>query len=93
MLFAGVSIDLYSVPPLQTLYTYPDNFRAFKVLIAAEYSEAKIRVVCDPPEFILGKTNKTEEFLSKFPLGKVREMEREKERERQNISYCVGSSF
>ena len=56
---------------MQTLYTYPDNFRAYKVLIAAEYSEAKVNCVCDPPDFVLGKTNKTAEFLSKFPLGKV----------------------
>ena len=57
---------------LQTLYTYPDSFRASKVLIAAQYSGASIRVVSEPPEFVLGETNKTQQFLSKFPLGKVR---------------------
>ena len=57
---------------MQTLYTYPESFRAAKVLIAAQYSGASVRVVSEPPEFILGETNKTEEFLSKFPLGKVR---------------------
>jgi len=50
-----------------TLYTYPDSFRAQKILIAAEYSGTKINV----PPFIVGKDNKTQEFLKKFPLGKV----------------------
>jgi len=54
-----------------TLYTYPENFRAYKALIAAEYSGASIKVASQPPEFILGQTNKTDEFLAKFPLGKV----------------------
>lgn len=56
---------------LQTLYTYPESFRGNKVLIAAQYSGAKLRVVSEPPEFQLGKTNRSEEFLAKFPLGKV----------------------
>ncbi|CAB4032463.1 Elongation factor 1-gamma [Paramuricea clavata] len=51
-----------------TLYTYPDNFRAFKILIAAQYSGAKVTV---SPNFKLGETNKTADFLKKFPLGKV----------------------
>ena len=58
-------------PCLQTLYTYPDSFRAAKALIAAQYSKTAIKVVSEPPEFVLGKTNKTAEFLEKFPLGKV----------------------
>ena len=53
---------------LQTLYTYPDNFRAFKALIAAEYSGEKVTVASD---FKFGETNKTEAFLKKSPLGKV----------------------
>ena len=56
---------------LQTLYTYPESFRGNKVLIAAQYSGAELKVVSEAPEFQLGKTNKTEEFLTKFPLGKV----------------------
>jgi len=51
-----------------TLYTYPDNFRAQKALIAAKYSGAQITVAKD---FVFGETNKTPEFLKKFPLGKV----------------------
>jgi len=51
-----------------TLYTYPANFRAYKALIAAQYSGSKINVASD---FVFGETNKSEQFLSKFPLGKV----------------------
>merc|ERR1712228_279169 len=54
-----------------TLYTYPENFRAYKALIAAEYSGAKVKVASEAPEFVLGETNKSAEFLAKFPLGKV----------------------
>jgi elongation factor 1-gamma len=53
------------------LYTYPENFRAYKVQIAAEYSGCKLKVVSEPPEFVLGQTNTTPEFLSKFPFGQV----------------------
>jgi len=51
-----------------TLFTYPDNFRASKVLIAAEYSGAKVKTC---PNFVFGETNITKEFLAKFPSGKV----------------------
>ena len=55
----------------QTLYTYPDNVRAYKVLIAAQYSGADVKVVSEPPEFEQGMTNRTPDFIAKFPLGKV----------------------
>merc|ERR1712142_148803 len=51
-----------------TLYTYPDNFCAQKALIAAKYSGAQLTVAKD---FVFGETNKTPDFLKKFPLGKV----------------------
>merc|ERR1712119_254923 len=51
-----------------TLFTYPDNFRAQKAEIAAKYSGAKLTVSKD---FKFGETNKSAEFLKKFPLGKV----------------------
>jgi len=51
-----------------TLYTYPDNFRAQKALIAAKYSGAQVTLAKD---FVFGETNKSPEFLKKFPLGKV----------------------
>jgi hypothetical protein len=50
------------------LYTYPENFRAYKVLIAAKYSGAAVTVA---PNFVFGETNKSAEFLKKFPTGKV----------------------
>merc|ERR1711962_923032 len=51
-----------------TLYTYPDNFRAQKALVAAKYSGAQVSVAKD---FVFGETNKTPAFTKKFPLGKV----------------------
>ncbi|XP_069687245.1 elongation factor 1-gamma [Periplaneta americana] len=51
-----------------TLYTYPENFRAYKTLIAAQYSGGNVKIA---PGFVFGETNKTEAFLKKFPLGKV----------------------
>merc|ERR1712149_103599 len=51
-----------------TLFTYPDNFRAQKAEIAAKYSGAKLTV---SKNFVFGETNKSPEFLKKFPLGKV----------------------
>ncbi|XP_045451813.1 elongation factor 1-gamma isoform X2 [Melitaea cinxia] len=50
------------------LYTYPENFRAYKALIAAQYSGADVKVA---PNFVFGETNKTDAFLKKFPAGKV----------------------
>lgn len=54
-----------------TLYTCKENFRADKVLIAAEYGKAKLQVNSDSPSFVFGETNRSEQFLKKFPLGKV----------------------
>ncbi|KAK4887031.1 hypothetical protein RN001_003302 [Aquatica leii] len=51
-----------------TLYTYPENFRAYKALIAAKYASANVKV---DPTFVFGETNKTDSFLKKFPSGKV----------------------
>lgn len=51
-----------------TLYTYPDNFRAFKALIAAQYSGAQVKI---SDKFVFGETNTSKEFLAKFPTGKV----------------------
>jgi len=51
-----------------TLYTYPGNYRAQKVQIAAAYSGSEVKV---DPNFEFGTTNTAEDFLKKFPLGKV----------------------
>jgi elongation factor 1-gamma len=55
------------------LFTYPGDFRAFKVLIAAQYNGVEI----DVPDFKVGVDNKTEEFLAKSPLGQVPVLETE----------------
>ncbi|KAJ8338439.1 hypothetical protein SKAU_G00374050 [Synaphobranchus kaupii] len=54
-----------------TLYTYPENWRAFKAQIAAQYSGAHLKVASTPPAFTFGQTNRTPAFLNNFPLGKV----------------------
>lgn len=51
-----------------TLYTYGGNFRALKVLVAANYSGVKVDV---DPKFVFGETNKSDAFRKKFPVGKV----------------------
>jgi Glutathione S-transferase, N-terminal domain len=50
------------------LYTYPENFRAYKALIAAQFSGANLKIA---PNFVFGETNRSDAFLKKFPLGKV----------------------
>jgi elongation factor 1-gamma len=50
-----------------TLHTEPGNFRAFKILIAADYNGINLNV----PAFTLGESNKTAEYLKISPLGKV----------------------
>merc|ERR1739838_829469 len=54
-----------------TLYTYPDNWRAFKAQIAAQYSGARLKTASNAPAFTFGQTNRSPNFLSNFPLGKV----------------------
>ncbi|KAM9795329.1 elongation factor 1-gamma [Neosynchiropus ocellatus] len=54
-----------------TLYTYPENWRAFKAQIAAQYSGARLKVASNAPAFTFGQTNRTPAFLNNFPLGKV----------------------
>jgi elongation factor 1-gamma len=50
-----------------TLHTDAGNFRAFKILIAAEYNNVEISI----PEFNVGTDNITPAFLKKSPLGRV----------------------
>jgi len=49
------------------IYSYPNNPRVFKALIAAKYNGVTVEV----PAFNFGVDNKTEDFLKKNPLGKV----------------------
>lgn len=55
----------------QVLYTYPGNYRAYKAQIAAQYSGASL-TIAGQDKFKMNETNKTEEYLRKFPTGKVR---------------------
>ncbi|KAK1338660.1 hypothetical protein QTO34_019315 [Cnephaeus nilssonii] len=52
------------------LYTYPENWRAFKALVAMQYIGAPVHVPSAPPHFHFGQTNRTPEFLHKFPAEK-----------------------
>jgi glutathione S-transferase len=73
------------------LYTYPNNPRAFKALIAANYNQIKIKAA----PFTFGETNKSAAFLKKFPLGKVPALETPDGRyiaESNAISFCIASS-
>ena len=49
------------------VYTYPNNPRVHKASIAAKYNGLTLEQVAVE----MGKTNKTSEFLGKFPMGKV----------------------
>jgi elongation factor 1-gamma len=49
------------------LYSYPDNYRVWKIQVAAALSGVDVEI----PAFEFGKDNKTEEFKAKFPTGKV----------------------
>jgi elongation factor 1-gamma len=53
-----------------TLYTFPGNFRAYKAQIAAQYSGAQLTVAGED-KFKMNETNQSEEFVNKFPTGKV----------------------
>lgn len=55
-------------PVLGSVYSYPGNPRVFKAQIAALYNNTSISLI---PDFEFGQTNKSADFLSKFPLGKV----------------------
>lgn len=74
------------------LYTYPENFRAFKALIAAQFSGANVKV---SPDFVFGETNKSESFLKKFPSGKVPALETDDGKylmESNAIAYYVANA-
>jgi len=50
-----------------TIYSYPNNPRVWKAIIAGKYNGIEINY----PPFNFGVDNKTPEFLKKYPLGKV----------------------
>ncbi|KAJ5114265.1 hypothetical protein NUU61_000024 [Penicillium alfredii] len=54
--------------PFGTIYSYMPNPRVMKAQAVANINGLELAI---HPSFTMGKTNRTEEFLSKFPLGKV----------------------
>ena len=74
-----------------TLYACPNNFRSQKILIAAQYSGATVNLA---ENFIFGETNKSAEFLKKFPNGKVPALETSNNKyisESYAIAFYVGN--
>ncbi len=57
-------IDIYN----RTAYAYPSNLNLFKGMVAGKFGNVEIVYA---PNFQMGDTNKTPEFLKKNPLGKV----------------------
>uniref|UniRef100_A0A2K5PID3 Elongation factor 1-gamma n=1 Tax=Cebus imitator TaxID=2715852 RepID=A0A2K5PID3_CEBIM len=55
----------------ETLNTYAETWRAFKALAAAQHSRAQVCMLSTPHHFHFGQTNRTPEFLHKFPASKV----------------------
>ncbi|CAF0820907.1 unnamed protein product [Rotaria sp. Silwood1] len=53
-----------------TLYTYPGNIHGFKAQIAARYSGAQLTIASEN-QFKMNETNRTQEYVTKFPTGKV----------------------
>ena len=50
------------------VFSYPENFRALKILISARYGGHDVSL---DEKFQFGETNLTKAFLDKFPQGKV----------------------
>jgi len=59
---------LFTMAPFGKIWTYPNNFRAQRVHAVAALNGLLIET---PADFKIGVTNRTPEFLAKFPLGKV----------------------
>ncbi|KAJ8369304.1 hypothetical protein SKAU_G00093320 [Synaphobranchus kaupii] len=56
---------------MATLYTPPDFWRSYPILISAQYSGAQITVVPSLPGFKGEESQETDHFLSNFSLRKV----------------------
>lgn len=53
--------------PFATIYSYPGNFRVQRAHVIADLNGLELK----DADFQMGVSNKTPEFLAKFPLGKV----------------------
>ncbi|KAI0170026.1 glutathione S-transferase-like protein [Pestalotiopsis sp. NC0098] len=58
--------------PFGKIYSYPGNWRVQRAQVAAAINGLEVPVAED---FAMGKTNRTPEFLSKFPMGKIPALE------------------
>ncbi|RYP65852.1 hypothetical protein DL771_008081 [Monosporascus sp. 5C6A] len=58
--------------PFAKIYSYPGNFRVQRAQVIAALNGLELSV---PEDFKMNETNKSAEFLSKFPMGKVPAME------------------
>ncbi|KAK4455382.1 elongation factor 1-gamma [Podospora aff. communis PSN243] len=58
--------------PFATIYSYPDNFRVKRAKATSLLSNLTL---LESPSYTHNTTNRTPEFLSKFPLGKVPALE------------------
>ena len=54
----------------QILYTFNGDVRGYKARIAAQYSGIPL-IVAESETFQMGVTNRSEDYLRKFPTGKV----------------------
>ncbi|KAK0649709.1 glutathione S-transferase [Cercophora newfieldiana] len=54
--------------PFATIFSYPNNFRVQRAHALAALGGLEL---VDAPDFSIGTSNRTPEFLAKFPLGKV----------------------
>ncbi|KAI0002793.1 glutathione S-transferase [Xylariaceae sp. FL0662B] len=54
--------------PFGKIYSYPNNFRVTRAQVVAAINGLEVPLVED---FTMGTTNKTPDFLAKFPMGKV----------------------
>ncbi|KAA8651366.1 hypothetical protein EYZ11_000936 [Aspergillus tanneri] len=53
--------------PFGTIYSYPNNPRVMKIQASANLNGLELAMA----DFAMGQTNRSPEFLAKFPLGKV----------------------
>jgi len=61
-----------AMAPIAKIYSFPNSFRTAKALIVAKYTGQEVEMSAD---FQMGKTNKSPEFMAKFPPGTVPAME------------------
>ncbi|KAI1417055.1 glutathione S-transferase [Hypoxylon sp. FL1857] len=54
--------------PFGKIYSYPNNFRVERAQVAAAFNGLEVPLA---EGFQMGVTNKSPEFLAKFPMGKV----------------------